>query len=56
MIFQLFSVLWVMPGRMKGVIVQFCKFGKWFLCVLCGVYGEKGMYGALRTVNLDSSS
>jgi hypothetical protein len=66
MVFQLFGVTWMMPGRMKdclgswrgqkGVTVQFCKFGEWFLCMLCGVYGEKGMHGALRTGNLDSPS
>ena len=62
MVCQLFGVMWVMPGNVtivwgvreqKKVIVQFFKHGEWCLCVLCGVYGGKGIHGILRTVSLD---
>jgi hypothetical protein len=61
MVFQLFGVMWVMPGRLKDCLGSWrgqkdnstvIQYGEWLLCACCGVYGEKGMQEILRIVNM----
>ena len=37
----------------KGILeyIRMLSYGGWFLIVLCGVFGGKGMLGTLRIVN-----
>ena len=51
LVFSLFGVKWVMPlldGKGSVVRLDIAKFGRLFCYVLCGLFGEKGMFESLK--------